>query len=133
MVSGDGFAFKVYGDDRMFNEGASNGVAHSGETARMSRNAIVNIINSGKDEGVTVKGIMGRLPNRVTYDLPDGSKHTDPIEVWHNTNQEGALKDLCFKEIFKSMNWKIAQKLVPGINGRLGKTMLTAKPPHPIF
>jgi hypothetical protein len=113
--------FKVYGDDRMFKSESSKGVQESGITANMSRDAIVNIINDGKDGGITAKGILDRLPSFVKYDYTDGAGTkwtvTESIRSWHNSNEEGNLKDRCMKTIFPDMSWELLQKAVPGLAG----------------
>ncbi|MET0578914.1 MAG: DUF4157 domain-containing protein, partial [Ilumatobacteraceae bacterium] len=50
-VQGDDGApvFKVYGDDSMFKQGASMGLKHSGETAHMSRDSIIEIADTGHE------------------------------------------------------------------------------------
>src|SRR5690606_35770972 len=59
-----GPVFKVYGDDNMFKSGASAGLKHSGETAKMSKDAITDILATG-NTAHTQAGILARLPSRV--------------------------------------------------------------------
>ncbi|HTT91965.1 MAG TPA: hypothetical protein VMF65_20590 [Acidimicrobiales bacterium] len=114
-------AFTVYGDDAMFSKTSSEGVKESGTTANMSRDSIMNIINTGKDGGFTTKSIMDRLPSFVQYNLTDGQgttwKITEDLDSWHNSNDPGALKDKCMTEIFPKMSWSMMQKFVPGVAG----------------
>jgi hypothetical protein len=114
-------AFKVYGDDAMFSKSSGEGVRESGITANMSRDSIMNIINTGKDGGYTTKAIMDRLPSFVQYDLTDGEGTewtiTEDIDSWHNSGDPGALKDKCMTEIFPKMSWSMMQKFVPGVIG----------------
>lgn len=95
--------FKVYGDDSMFKSESAKGVKHSGETANMSRDAILNIINKGDDKGITTQAILERLP---AYVKPEGVSSAISIEAWHNPSQEGSLKDYCFNGVFPSMGLK---------------------------
>jgi hypothetical protein len=83
---------RVYGDDAMFNKGSEAGVKHSAETAHMSRDAIRNIISTGRDQGLSTAKILNRLPDKV--------EGVD-IAVWHNPAQGGKLKAQAFK-IFES-------------------------------
>jgi hypothetical protein len=55
-----------------------------------------------------------------------------PIEAWHNAKNRGGLQGEANKWIFKTMNWELTQKLVPGAKGGLG-TFFTAPPPHKPF
>ena len=127
----------VYGDDAMFNTNSSMGVAHSGTTSQMSRDAILNVINFGGDQGITVQSIVDRFPRKVKTKVYDaqgtvtGEAHTD-IEVWHNTNDPGGLKQEAFNSIFPSMAWQPLQKMGPGAAGDLG-TFFSAPAPHVPF
>jgi hypothetical protein len=76
----------------MFNKGSEAGVKHSAETAHMSRDAIRNIISTGRDQGLSTAKILNRLPDKV--------EGVD-IAVWHNPAQGGKLKAQAFK-IFES-------------------------------
>ena len=126
---------KVYGDDNMFNANSSVGVAHSGETSQMSRDAIINIMNTGADGGKTVSTIVDRFPRQVQADVYNSKGEVKqagvkmPIEDWHNSNYVGSLKSNAFKKLFPMMNWSIKQKLAPGAAKDLG-TYFTAPPPH---
>ncbi len=92
VSSGSGAAlFKVYGDDSMFNKESAKGVKHSGETAKMSRDAIRNIIKTGADGGITTASILSRLPSQVKLkDNPSMS-----IEDWHDPSRVDGLKKYC--------------------------------------
>jgi hypothetical protein len=126
----------VYGDDSMFNANSSMGVAHSGTTSQMSRDAILNVINQGNDGGISVQSIVDRFPRKVRADVydSDGKIKTVgagpmPIEVWHNDKNRGGLQGEANKWIFKSMDWSLLQKAGPGALGELG-TFFSAPPPH---
>lgn len=130
---------KVYGDDAMFNANSSMGVAHSGTTSQMSRDSILNIINTGNDGGNTVKSIVDRFPRKVRADIYDSKgKVTSskvgpmPIEAWHSDKGRGGLQGEANKWIFKSMDWSLLQKAGPGAMKDLG-TFFSAPPPHVPF
>ncbi|MCB8942755.1 MAG: DUF4157 domain-containing protein [Ardenticatenaceae bacterium] len=123
VYSGDGQqVFKVYGDDAMFNEGSAEGVKHSGETANMSRDSILNVTEHGDDQGITAKSIVDRLPADVQVDVKDengmvtGTAKTS-IEKWHNPNNGPSLKQYCFDSVFPGMSWSLVQKFAPGVLG----------------
>ncbi|HXW80886.1 MAG TPA: hypothetical protein VEJ84_15395, partial [Acidimicrobiales bacterium] len=128
----------VYGDDNMFNANSSVGVAHSGETSQMSRDAIVNIMNTGGDGGNTVQAIVDRFPREVQADVYNSKGEVKkpgvkmPIEDWHNSKYAGSLKSNAFAKLFPMMNWSITQKMAPGAARDLG-TFFTAPPPHTPF
>jgi hypothetical protein len=123
VYSGDGAKlFKVYGDDAMFSAGSAAGVRHSGETANMSRDAIMNISESGGDKGKTTASIVGRLPKKASVQVKDGKgKVTGTADVefekWHNPQQNPSLKQYCFSTVFPGMSWSIVQKFAPGVLG----------------
>jgi hypothetical protein len=130
VLSGDGAqVFKVYGDDAMFNAASAKGVEHSAQTANMSRDSILSVINTGNDGGKSTASILGRLPARVQYKVTsdDGemiSTVTQDIAEWHNSSDRGALKDKCMTEVFPGMSGKFMQKFVPGAFGsELGDVM----------
>jgi hypothetical protein len=129
---------RVYGDDAMFSANSSMGVAYSGETSQMSRDAILNIINTGAPGPNTEQAIIDRFPRKVRADVyNDKGKVVTPgvtmgIEAWHNSNNRGGLKGEAFAWIFPSMAWGITQKLVPGGKGDLG-AFFTAPAPHQPF
>jgi hypothetical protein len=133
--NGDHEIGRVYGDDNMFNHNSSVGVAYSGETSQMSRDAILSIANTGGDGGKSVQSIVDRFPTKVRADVyDDDGKVTQqgvsmPIEVWHNEKDRGGLQGEANQWIFKSMNWGLTQKLVPGAKGDLGTFFKAAKPP----
>jgi hypothetical protein len=136
--NGDHEIGRVYGDDNMFNHNSSVGVAYSGETSQMSRDAILSIANTGGDGGKSEKSIVDRFPTKVRADIydDDGKVTTPgvamPIEAWHNEKNRGGLQGEANKWIFKSMNWGLTQKLAPGAKGAmgdLGTFFKAAKPP----
>lgn len=112
-------AFKVYGDDAMFNAESSKGVKESGLTANMSRDSIMSIINTGDDGGKTAASILDRLPSRVEFKKPSGQVVNHSIETWHNSSKRGYLKDQCMMDggIFDDMSGSLMQKFVPGVFG----------------
>jgi hypothetical protein len=118
------------------------GVAHSGTTAQMSRDAILNIVNLGYDKGMTEKSIVDRFPRKVRADVYDvEGKITAqgagpmPIEVWHNTKNPGGLQSEADRWIFGNMDWGPLQKAGPGALGAIGDlgTFFSAPPPHAPF
>ncbi|MCI0438688.1 MAG: hypothetical protein L0177_06100 [Chloroflexi bacterium] len=115
--------FKIYGDDAMLQKESSAGVKHSAETARMSVNAIDDVIQKGTESGDrTTSKIVDRFPENVHW---DGAKIS--LADWHN---EGTLKDWTFKNVFPEMAWGVTQKLAPGVLGSdLGK-LFEAESPH---
>jgi hypothetical protein len=127
VKTGDGWpVFKVYGDDHMFRQNASMGLAHSGVTAHMSRNSIMQVIQKGaEDPGHSTQDILKRLPEKVQLD--DASVVS--LADWH----KGALRTECEKSIFPSMSNagknQVFNKLAPGIGGSLGQ-ITKDKPPH---
>lgn len=120
-VGNIGEFFRVYGDDAMFSKESAKGVKFSGETSNMSRDAIINIIDTGADSGISTASILARLPDQVEYDIVnDGEKvgkRQDTIEAWHNPENRGALKDMCMEDVFPKMAWSAMQKFVPGVIG----------------
>lgn len=115
VSSGSGESlFKVYGDDSMFNKESAKGVKHSGETAKMSRDAIRNIITDGDDKGLTTKSILDRLPSRVK---PEGSTEVS-IEEWHDPSKVGGLRTYCEQTVFPGMG---AIDKIAGASGDLSK------------
>lgn len=129
---------KVYGDTNMFNANSAVGVAHSGATSQMSRDAILSIMDTGGDKGNTVQAIVDRFPTQVRADVYDSKGQVKsagvkmPIEDWHNSNYEGSLKTQAFEKLFPQMNWGFTQKLVPGATVELG-SFFSAPPPHRPF
>jgi hypothetical protein len=127
VKTGDGWpVFKVYGDDHMFRKNASMGLAHSGMTAHMSRNSIMQVIQNGvEDAGHSTQDILKRLPEKVQLD--DASVVS--LADWH----KGELRSKCEKSIFPSMSNagknQVFNKLAPGIGGSLGQ-ITKDKPPH---
>lgn len=133
-VAGDaGPVFKVYGDDNMFKAGAAPGLKHSSETAKMSKQAITDIIAGGVSAH-TQASILARLPSKVkladyqedptikakktgdqivgTSVLPPmpGARWNAPgqtvsLEEWHNgkMGDTGPLRDFCFNMLFPAM------------------------------
>ena len=129
---------KVYGDDAMFSANSSMGVAHSGTTSQMSRDAILGIINGNGDGGNTEQAIVDRFPRKVRADVYDDKGKvvtagvSMDIENWHNEKNRGGLKGEAFEWIFPSMSWGITQKLAPGAKGELGM-FFSAPAPHNPF
>jgi hypothetical protein len=110
----------------MFRKNASMGLAHSGMTAHMSRNSIMQVIQNGvEDAGHSTQDILKRLPEKVQLD--DASVVS--LADWH----KGELRSKCEKSIFPSMSNagknQVFNKLAPGIGGSLGQ-ITKDKPPH---
>ncbi|MGH9132770.1 MAG: hypothetical protein ACRDZZ_02450, partial [Ilumatobacteraceae bacterium] len=128
VQSGDGWSvFRIYGDDNMFKQNASRGLVHSGLTARMSRNSIVQVAQNGvEDPGHTTRDILTRLPDKVQLD----PNTLVGLDEWHSD----ALRTQCEKSIFPSMSDfgknQTFNKVAPGLfGGALGK--ITKDPaPH---
>ena len=121
-----GEVFKVYGDDSMLNAESSKGVEHSGITANRSRDAVLNILNTGADQGLSAASILDRLPSHVKFDVSDGAGGvaavTTDIAAWHNSAEAGYLHAECDAKVFPAMSWSLLQKMVPGAAGSdLGK------------
>ncbi|OLP17677.1 hypothetical protein BST81_15265 [Leptolyngbya sp. 'hensonii'] len=120
VSSGEGQpVFKVYGDDAMFNQESAAGVKHSGETANMSRDSVLNMIATGTEAGIPTTKIINRLP---AYVKVKGFSDVTKLEDWHNPKGGPSLKTYCFSKIFPSMSWDVKQKMAPGVVGSdLGK------------
>jgi hypothetical protein len=116
--------FKVYGDDAMFNSNSAQGVKHSGETAHMSRDAILSIIQ-GQAPAQTTDDILNRLPSQVQ---PPGAAQPVGIEAWHDPKAKDQLRNYCETDVFPSMG--VIDKAV-GATGDLSAFITKdASPPH---
>lgn len=111
VSTGDGFAFKIYGDNNMLKEGSSAGVAHSAQTAHLSRKAIEDIITAGAT-AIHTTNIVQRFPDAVLWE-----HDRLPIQDWQKNG--GELQAFCEKTIFPGMSEGIAnlmsQKFLPGV------------------
>jgi hypothetical protein len=125
IVTGDGqHAFRVYGDDSMFRSNSADGVKHSGETAHMSRDAVLSIIN-GQAPAKSTSDILTRLPSKVQ---PDGAAAPVDLALWHDPAAKDLLHDYCETKIFPKMG--VLDKAV-GIFGDLSKFISKDyAPPH---
>jgi hypothetical protein len=117
--------FKIYGDNAMLKQSSSVGLRHSGETAKRSRNAILDLISTGHAVDTTAT-IIGRVPNRVNWKGTDVS-----LARWHG--EGGALQTFCNDTLFPSLAQgavnTVFNKLAPGIIGQdLGT--ITKNAPH---
>jgi hypothetical protein len=118
VLSGDGTpAFKIYGDDSMFKKNSSKGLAHSGETAHRSRDAIISISETG-DAADSMQDILKRLPEKVV--LAGGA--SVGLDEW----QTGALRTQCETSLFPEMSNfgknQTFNKIAPGaLSSSLGK------------
>ena len=130
---------RVYGDDAMFSANSSMGVAHSGTTSQMSRDSIVNIINTGADGGISVQSIVDRFPRQVRADVYNSKGKVIqtgvamPFEAWHDPAEVNSLKAEANRRIFGSMDWGIAQKFAPGVLSPELGTFFSAPAPHVPF
>jgi hypothetical protein len=103
VQTGDGqHAFRVYGDDKMFKSNSADGVKHSGETAHMSRDAILSIIQ-GQAPAQSTSDILNRLPSKVQ---PDGAPGYVDLEVWHDPAAADQLRNYCETNVFPGMGGK---------------------------
>lgn len=102
--------FRIYGDYVMLTAGGGQGVEISAATAEQSRQAIADIVQSGRTD-TTVEGIMARLPSKAAvpekiFDVAVGERsatETLPLDKWHEQLQpvlvnifgkgKGTLKD----------------------------------------
>jgi hypothetical protein len=123
VYAGDGDeVFTVYGDNNMLQKESSKGLKHSGETAKQSRNAIIEYANTGKVTNST-QDILERVPDRVQI-----GNAPVKLDQWHT----GALRTQSEKTIFASMSdigfTQLSNKLAPGVSANLGK--ISVNPPH---
>jgi hypothetical protein len=125
VETGDGQKpFRVYGDDSMFKSNSAAGVQHSGETAHMSRDAILSIIQ-GQNPAQSTADILQRLPSKVK---PDGAAAYVDIQVWHDPKAKDQLRNYCEEKVFPDMG--VLDKAV-GIFGDLSKFISKDyAPPH---
>jgi hypothetical protein len=93
--------FMVYGDDAMFSSQSAKGVEHSGQTAHMSRDAIL-AITEGRQPQQTTEQILGRLPSWVR---PKGAPKAVSIEAWHNPAAKDLLRNYCETDVFPEMGF----------------------------
>lgn len=106
--------FKVYGDQNMLQAGASEGLRHSGRTAKESEERIEEII-AGQPPTHTVQHILKRLPD--TVQPPAGPALS--LAKWHE--DDGVLWNLCATRVFPGMMRGadiIKAQLAPGVFGR---------------
>jgi hypothetical protein len=116
--------FKIYGDDAMFQKGASAGLLESGLTAQLSRDAIVHTAESGKAALPYVESsanILNRLPAYVEDESSGGARIS--LAEWHNA---GSLEQFCDTKVFpkmgKGLMGVLGDKFAPGAISRdLGK------------
>ena len=100
------------------------GVQHSGETAHMSRDAILSIIQ-GQNPAQSTADILQRLPSKVK---PDGAAAYVDIQVWHDPKAKDQLRNYCEEKVFPDMG--VLDKAV-GIFGDLSKFISKDyAPPH---
>jgi hypothetical protein len=71
----------IYGDTTMLSAGGQDGVRYSAETAKMSRDAILSILNTGK-AAHTLTDIDKRFPRKVAPGWPAKNMTPIPIETW---------------------------------------------------
>jgi hypothetical protein len=114
--------FKVYGDNNMLQKESSKGLKHSAETAKQSRNAVLEFATEGKVTNST-QNILARVPERVQL-----GNAPVKLDDWHT----GALRTQCEKTIFPDMSsigfTQLSNKLAPGVSANLGT--ISANPPH---
>lgn len=120
-----GAVFKIYGDNRMLDSQSSKGLQHSGETAAMSRKAILDIVSQGTTQ-ISKQQILDRLPAHV---IVDGQETA--LEDWASNR---ANFDRLFARMSDAgMNF-IQNKMVVGVFSRkLGKVSEKRPTGHEIF
>jgi hypothetical protein len=116
--------FTVYGDDNMFKLNAGEGLMHSGVTARMSRDAITTIADTGAS-AVTTGDILDRLPAYVRV----GNVNT-PLANWGD--DLGGQLDNLFDKMSDAGN-VVINKTVVGVKGSLGVISNTLPKGHEVF
>lgn len=90
---------RIYGDDRMLGKDSATGVKYSGETARMSRQTIFDLIDYGPAHPVpAITAISARFPTKAKLD--NGSYGN--LDRWHQD-----LESLCNNTIFPDLKGKV--------------------------
>lgn len=103
-------SFKIYGDNAMLQAGSAKGVVWSGQTARMSRDAVYHAIEHGAvPAGRTTADIDARLPKRVTPERGAAMS----LEEWHG--EGGALWTYCNETSFPETAAFFAKGTVAGL------------------
>jgi hypothetical protein len=114
----------------MVQKESSRGLLHSGETAHRSRNAIIEIIETGQADDST-KDILERFPDEVEIVDDEGAKKTVPLERWHSDD----LRTQCEASIFESMSnfgkTQVVNKIAPGLLGAKLGQVFKGGPVHP--
>ena len=108
--------FRIYGDDSMFKANAGPGLLHSGTTAHMSWNAILDIAMTGR-AAVTAPQILARLPVSVRLD----DKSIVPLKTWHHGELQSKLESGIFDSMSEAGLTVIKNKGVGLKPGGLGK------------
>ena len=88
-TSPDGPAFRIYGDHTLLAGG--DGSVRAAQAAAASRQAIAELLREGQT-GISSQAILDSFPSHVSQ---DGQLVT--IQEWH----DGALRDLCFGDLFE--------------------------------
>jgi len=88
-TSPDGPAFRIYGDHTLLAGG--DGSVRAAQAAAASRQAIAELLRDGQT-GISSQAILDSFPSHVSQ---DGQLVT--IQEWH----DGALRDLCFGDLFE--------------------------------
>ena len=84
----------------------------SGETANMSRDSILNMINTGNEGDITMKSIVDRMPGRVLFRV-NGALRESSLGDWHKPANGPALKDYCINSVFRTWPGACFRRLVP--------------------
>ena len=120
-------SFKVYGDNNMLQKTASDGLLHSSQTAKMSQQAIEEILDGGPASYSTA-AIVKRFPDAVEW---KGAKLS--LAEWHNDSSK--LEAFCASEVFPRMSdvsQSVKSKVAPGLfSPTLGK--ITVAHPGDLF
>lgn len=92
MISGNGTRLRIGGDDTLLSKSDRLGADQAAQAAQMSRQAIDDLMNTGKT-GITTEQIFSFVPVSV---VPDQGAEPVSLEQWQDTT----LRDLCFTTIF---------------------------------
>lgn len=95
VANAAGTEMRVGGDDTMLSQSNQVGAETAGEAARLSRQAIDDIVNTGTT-AISVAQIFGLVPQFVVVSSAGGKTTRMPLADW----QQNVLHDLCIRELF---------------------------------
>lgn len=87
--------YLIWGDETMLTSG--DGVLIASETAQLSQRAILNILGSGNDDGITTDVIRSRFPTKAG----DQPNQVVDLQSWHTQ-----VRHKCETQLFASINYK---------------------------